>query len=114
MNSRIRFIVKGYSSFSIGLTVVTGNHAGIIGKFVSDANDADKPDGYDKEVVILEDVGFGCNVTILSGVTIDRGTTIAANAVVNIVNSIGQIRLLNMNPYCIPRKIDIQDGDRRK
>ena len=47
--------------------------------------------GYDKDVIIENDVWIGCNVTILAGVHIGRGSTIAAGAVVN----------KNIPPYCI-------------
>lgn len=65
------------------MTIHTGNHARIIGKYVTDINENNKPVGYDKDVVICEDVWIGCNVTVLSGVTVGRGATIAAGAVDN-------------------------------
>ena len=73
------------------MTVHTGNHARIVGKFVTDITEANKPLGYDKDVVVEKDVWIGCNVTLLSGVTIGRGTTVAAGAVVS----------KSMPPYCI-------------
>lgn len=82
MNTNAKCIIKGNSSFAIGLTVVTGNHARIIGKYVSDITENEKPFGYDKDVIIEEDVWIGSNVTVLAGVTLGRGCTIAANAVV--------------------------------
>ena len=69
----------------------TGNHARIVGTFVSDIRESNKPDGFDQEVVIEEDVWIGCNVTLLAGVTIGRGATVAAGAVVS----------KSMPPYCI-------------
>jgi acetyltransferase-like isoleucine patch superfamily enzyme len=66
-----------------GLTVQTGNHARIVGIFVTDILEKNKPKGYDKDVIIENDVWIGCNVTILCGVTVGRGATIAAGAVVN-------------------------------
>lgn len=50
---------------------------------MSDITDKDKPESYDRDVIIEKDVWIGANVTILSGVTIGRGATIAAGAVVN-------------------------------
>ena len=50
--------------------------------FHSDITEAIKPKGYDKEVVIEEDVWIGSRVTILMGVTVRRGSTVAAGAVV--------------------------------
>ena len=70
-----KFICKGHCAIAEGLTVHTGNHARIIGLYVKDITEANKPKGYDKDVVVEEDVWIGCNVTLLSGVTIGRGTT---------------------------------------
>lgn len=86
-----KFIIKGDCVIAEGLSVHTGNHARLRGHFVSDINESIKPSGYDKEIVIEKDVWIGCNVTLLSGVTIGRGSTIAAGAVVN----------KSIPPYCI-------------
>lgn len=68
-------------------TIITGDHrTDIIGKYIIDVTVADKMvDGknpYDQPVVIEDDVWAGANVTILKGVTIGRGSVIAAGAVV--------------------------------
>ena len=86
-----KFICKGNCAIAERLTVHTGNHARIVGKFVTDITEANKPLGYDKDVVVEKDVWIGCNVTLLSGVTIGRGTTVAAGAVVS----------KSMPPYCV-------------
>lgn len=65
------------------LKIITGNHQVTdIGHFMFDADTPKKPEN-DQDVVIEGDSWFGINVTILSGVTIGRGTVIAAGAVVN-------------------------------
>lgn len=79
-NSKIVF--KGHTTAGEDLTIHTGNHARIIGMFHSDITEAIKPKGYDKDVIIEDDVWIGCRVTILMGVTIGRGSTIAAGSVV--------------------------------
>ncbi len=84
-------IIKGNTSIAENFTVHTGNHARLVGKFVSDVTEKDKPKGYDHDVIIENDVWIGCNVTILAGVTIGRGSTIAAGAVVS----------KSIPPYCI-------------
>jgi len=84
-------IIKGNTAIAEGFTVHTGNHAQVIGKFVSDINENNKPDGYDKDVIIDKDVWIGCRVTLLSGIRIGRGAIVAAGAVVN----------KNMPPYAI-------------
>ncbi len=86
-----KFIVKSNCAIAEGFTVHTGNHANIIGKFVTDINEINKPKGYDKDVVVERDVWIGCNVTLLAGVTVGRGSIIAAGAVVN----------KDVIPYCI-------------
>ena len=79
------------SNIAEHFTVHTGNHARLIGRYVTDITESNKPDGYDKDVIIENDVWIGCNVTILSGVHIGRGSTIAAGAVVN----------KDIPPYCV-------------
>lgn len=78
-----KIVFKGNSAVAEHLTIHTGNHARLIGLFVTDINETNKPSGYDKDVIIEKDVWIGANVTILSGVHIGRGATIAAGAVVN-------------------------------
>lgn len=78
-----KVIIKSNTTIAEGLTIHTGNHARVIGRFVSDITDKDKPKGYDSDVIIENDVWIGSNVTLLMGVTVGRGATIAAGAVVN-------------------------------
>jgi acetyltransferase-like isoleucine patch superfamily enzyme len=82
LSTRAKFVMKENSGAAEGLTVVTGNHYSEVGRFFMDITDADKPEEYDKDVVIEEDVWISCNVTILAGVTIGRGSVIGAGAVV--------------------------------
>ena len=86
-----KFIVKSNCAIAERLTVHTGNHAMVIKKFCSSITEKNKPKGYDSDVVVENDVWIGCNVTLLSGVTIGRGCTIAAGAVVN----------KSTPPYCL-------------
>lgn len=76
-------IIKGNTAIAENFTVHTGNHAYIKGMFITDIMESNKPKGYDEDVIIEKDVWIGCNVTLLSGVTIGRGCTVAAGAVVN-------------------------------
>lgn len=63
-------------------TIITGDHrTDVIGKYIIDSNE--KLPTNDKPVIIQDDVWTGANITILKGVTIGRGTIIAAGAVVN-------------------------------
>lgn len=62
-------------------TIITGDHrTNVIGKFIMDSHD--KLPENDVPVIIEDDVWAGANVTILKGVTIGRGSIIAAGAVV--------------------------------
>ena len=78
-----KIVFKGDSVVAEHLTIHTGNHARIVGRYVSDITDNDKPEGYDHDVIVEKDVWIGSNVTILEGVHVGRGATIAAGAVVN-------------------------------
>lgn len=75
-------IIKDNCAIAAGLNVQTGNHARIIGMYITDITEANKPKGYDSDVIIENDVWIGSKVTILSGVTVGRGCTVAAGAVV--------------------------------
>ncbi len=86
-----KIIIKENCAIAEHLTIHTGNHARITGKFITDITEENKPEGYDKDVIIEEDVWIGSNVTLLSGVTTGRGATVAAGAVVS----------KSMPPYCI-------------
>lgn len=68
-------------------TIITGDHRiDIFGKYITDVTVEEKfVDGvnvYDQPVVIEDGVWCGANVTILKGVTIGRGSVVAAGAVV--------------------------------
>ena len=86
-----KFICKDHCAIAENLTVHTGNHARVIGVFVTDITEGVKPKGYDHDVVVEEDVWIASNVTLLSGVTIGRGSTVASGAVV----------AKSMPPYCV-------------
>ena len=85
--TRAKLIIKQHFVSGPGLTIITGDHMPILGRFLDTVSDIDKNTydinrDYDQDVIIEEDVWCGANVTILKGVTIGRGTIIAAGAVV--------------------------------
>lgn len=82
LSTRAKFIMKRNSGAAEGLTVVTGNHFSIPGKFFMDIKDGEKPDELDKDVIVEEDVWIASNVTILAGVLVGRGAVIGAGSVV--------------------------------
>ena len=62
-------------------TIITGDHRiDVIGRYIMDSHE--KLPENDAPVVIEDDVWCGANVTILKGVTIGRGSVVAAGAVV--------------------------------
>lgn len=81
-----RFILKKGSAAAEGLSVHTGNHMMVVGKFYRSVTNEDKlksGESYDCDVIVEEDVWIGCNVTLLAGAHLGRGSIIAAGAVVS-------------------------------
>ena len=81
-----KFIMKKYSAAAEGLSVHTGNHMMVVGKFYRNITNEDKLQSgqvFDKDVIVEEDCWLGCNVTLLAGAHIGRGSIVAAGAVVN-------------------------------
>lgn len=91
LTTNARFVMYPNSGAASGLKVITGNHARIVGFPYRCITEEMKPQGFDKDVIVKEDVWMGVNVTLLSGVTLERGVTVAAGAVVS----------RSMPPYCI-------------
>jgi len=70
--------------FAPNVTIRGGNHRyDIIGKFISDYHESDKRPEDDEPVHIESDCWIASNVIILKGVTIGRGSIVAAGAVGN-------------------------------
>lgn len=64
-------------------TIITGDHRfDIIGRYIADISDNEKLTQSDAPVVIEDDVWCGANIVILKGVTIGRGSIVAAGSVV--------------------------------
>lgn len=91
LNPNAKFVMGKGCGAAEGLKVATGNHALLIGRFYRTITEEEKPEGYDKDVIVNEDVWIGMNVVLLSGVTIGRGAIIGAGAVVT----------KDIPPYCI-------------
>ena len=91
LNLNAKFIMGRGAGAAEGLKVATGNHARLVGRFYRTISEEEKPEGYDKDVIVGEDVWMGMNVILLSGVNIGRGAILSAGAVVN----------KDIPPYCI-------------
>jgi Acetyltransferase (isoleucine patch superfamily) len=86
LNVNAKFVLGRFSGAGPGLTVVTGNHMSIIGKYQLGITEEEKSlndinQHYDQDIVVEDDVWIGANVTLLSGVRVGRGAIIAAGAI---------------------------------
>lgn len=71
-------------AFAPNVTIRGGNHSShIVGKLLCDYTEKDKRKIDDEPVYIEDDCWIGSNVVILKGVTIGRGSIVAAGAIVN-------------------------------
>lgn len=92
-STNAKIIIKKYFVSARGLRISTGQHERRIGRFLASITEKEKNHdiGLDKDVIINEDVWAGFGVTILAGVEIGRGCTIAAGSVVS----------RSLPPYCV-------------
>lgn len=81
-STRAKLIIKNHVIFGPNVSIITGDHMSIPGKFMSDIKDEDKSPEFDQDVMIDTDVWVGSNVTILKGVKIGRGSIVASGSVV--------------------------------
>lgn len=82
LTTQAKFVMKKNSGAAEGLTVVTGNHLSLVGRWWLDITDEDKKGrNLDRDVVVEEDVLLSMNVTLLAGVKVGRGAVVGAGAV---------------------------------
>lgn len=77
-----KLIIKKHVISGPNLTIITGDHKYIVGRWLDSVTGEEKEDFYDQDVTIEEDVWIGANVTILKGVTIGRSSIIAAGSLI--------------------------------
>lgn len=83
LTTQAQLILGNYIMFGPGVTIITGDHrTDVLGKYMCAITDGDKRPEDDADVIIEDDVWVGANATILKGVTIGRGSVVAAGAVV--------------------------------
>ena len=81
--TRAKIHIGDHVMFGPNVTVITGRHRiDLIGRYMITVTDDEKRPEDDLEVVFEGDNWIGANVTILQGVTVGRGSVIAAGAVV--------------------------------
>lgn len=91
LNALADVVIGDHVMFGPGVTIVTGDHRiDIMGKYMTQVTNADKivdiggitRNPYDAPVTFVGDSWIGANATILKGVTIGKGSVVAAGAVV--------------------------------
>ncbi len=80
--TRANLVIKSHFIAGPNLTIITGDHRSVVGRYIDDVKDQEKLPENDQTVTIEQDVWCGANVTILKGVTIGKGSIVAAGSVV--------------------------------
>ena len=76
-----KFVMKDHSGCAQYLTVITGNHGNIVGKWSKDVT-MNRLNDTETTITVEEDVRIGAHVTLLPGVTLGRGSRVGACSVV--------------------------------
>ena len=83
LTTQAQLKIGNYVMFGPGVTIVTGDHRiDVMGKYMIQLTAADKLPENDMDVIIEDDVWIGANATILKGVTVGRGSVVAAGSLV--------------------------------
>lgn len=83
LTTKAKIVLKDHIMFGPNVMVITGNHRiDILDKFMCDISDDMKRPEDDQDVIFEGDNWIGANAIILKGVTVGRGSVIAAGAVV--------------------------------
>lgn len=81
--TRAELIIGKKVIFGPKPTIITGDHRiDLVGKHIIDIADEEKLPNQDAPVIIEDGCWLGANITILKGVTLGRGSVVAAGAVV--------------------------------
>ena len=83
ITTKAKVIINDYVMFAPDVTVVTGDHrVDIKGKPMFCVSDKEKKDENDRDVIFEGDNWIGTKSTILKGVTVGKGSVVAAGSVV--------------------------------
>lgn len=77
-----KLYIKKHVITGPNLTVITGDHKYVAGRYLDSVKAEEKEPCYDQDVVIEQDVWIGANVTILKGVTVGESAIVAAGSLV--------------------------------
>ena len=111
LNALAEIRINSHVMFGPGVTVVTGNHRiDIVGRYMTEVTNEDKfdeTDGirlnpYDEPVIFEGDNWIGANATILKGVTVGKGSVIAAGAVVT--QNVPPYEIWGVSARCIGKR----------
>ena len=81
--TRSKIVIKDHVIFGPHVSIRGGDHrTNLIGKYIDQVSDLEKLPENDQDIIFEGDNWIGMNVTILKGVTIGKGSIIAAGAVV--------------------------------
>ena len=106
LTTRARIIIGNGVLMGAYTTIITGNHrTDIKGKYFYEHDETvDKLPENDADVVIEDDVWIGVNCIILKGVTIGKGSVLAAGAVVT--KDVPPYTLVKGSPARVAGKVD--------
>lgn len=97
MCSKAEIIIGDHVMFGPGVTMITGNHrVDIIGRYMTSITNEEKLPENDEPIILKGDNWIGANATILKGVTLGRGSVVAAGALVN--KSVGDYEIVGGVP----------------
>lgn len=83
VSTRSKIIINDHVMFGPHVSIRGGDHrSDIVGRYIDEVKDIDKLPQNDKDVIFEGDNWIGMNSTILKGVTISRGSIVAAGSVV--------------------------------
>lgn len=83
MTTRAKVIFGDYVFFAPKVSVITGDHRfDILGKYMLEVGDTDKSTEDDQDVIFEGDNWIGTGAIVLKGVTVGRGSIVAAGSVV--------------------------------
>lgn len=99
MCTRAKIYIGDHVMFGPGVSVITGGHRiDIIGKYMTSVTNEEKLPENDQDIIFKGDNWIGANATILKGVTIGKGSVIAAGAV--ITNNVPEYSVWGGIPAC--------------